>query len=951
MSSSTLLGAGKRLTSHITGAVGKMLAHYNSPVTNSSQHNHTNNHYTSPSRPAPGTQKPQEPQQRSPRRLVLVEKIKSTATGLVDQAIARRNNPQQFSADSVTPYIGVRARLSQMWINYYSIFIILVIIKLVLFRISLRSSLKTAEKYTMSSCRSSENIGSSAASVPHYMAVGANQLILRGLTQTRQGLIEMLSLSLTILEQLLLFVISMLVGTYVCLLTVAVDTVANSAINATESVINFVDKSLTKVVDGIETGVDALEKAINTVGNAFNSIASAFTENNSRAIVSNVSLSVSSLKNLSIPSSINDKLEELRSKIIDYDDVKNATSKVVSIPFNLIKTELNNTLMAKKIAFNVSAIHIPAQQKISFCSQGSGISDFYTQLQEGVDMLAKIFVILLAVTAIAVCIPIAYNEIKQWRWLKECAADARKIDQSRLESERTAAAAAGAGIFANPISNQRIDYIEMIQAASHKWITRLQLLAARQFSELTKKTLAKWWIEYVLYPPALMVLALGLGGILVVISQFIIFNQVKDALPAFENGINQATVNTLGDVQEGIVRWANTTNVQIKSAQDDINEDLLGWVHSATGSVNDTLTVFSTTMNQELNRTFGETPFYEGISGIVYCVIGSKIDAIQKGINWVHKNSQVSLPLVAGDYILPSALLDEYGVPNNKSTVATTPQASSVLRLTESAVSLMISAMRNLIEVYEKSLYLELKIAVTLFSVWLLVALTGFLYCWYTYRRVHSGAPQPPRNFGNSKSPAAHAKTKSYESNECWFSSDESDMKTPVVSHTRTASASAALDSLRSMLTKPFASNPNNKNNRRIKPTISVPQPVCVRDPPPPPPVYSHASPSAEWQRYRANDASAEAFDPPSILLRADTGATSMVTASKEQESNVPGTPRGTGRGKYYESPDYKDELLPATPHTPVQYRETAARTPIVRTSPNRKSDYGLRGYTSDCRI
>ncbi|KAF5096012.1 hypothetical protein D0Z00_002924 [Geotrichum galactomycetum] len=946
MSTSALFGAGKRLTSHITGAVSKMLAHYNSPVTNSNHHNHTNNHYTSPSRPAPGTQQPQQ-QQRNPRRLVLVEKIKGAATGLVDQAIARRNNPQQFPADSITPYIGVRARLSQVWINYYTIFIILVIIKLVLFRISLSSSLKTAEKYTMSSCRSSENIGSSAASVPHYMAVGANQLISRGLTQTRQGLIEMLFLSLTILEQLLLFVINMLVGTYVCLLTVAINTTANTAINATESVINFVDKSLTTVVDGIETGVSALEKAINTVSSAFNSIASAFTENDSKSIVSNVSLSVSSLKNLSIPSSINNKLEDLRSKIIDYDDVKNATSKVVSIPFNLIKTELNNTLMAKKIAFNVSAIHIPAQQKISFCSQGSGISDFYTQLQEGVDMLAKVFVILLAVTAIAVCIPIAYNEIKQWRWLKECAADAREIDQTRLESEHTAAAAAGVGTFSNPISNQRIDYIEVIQAASHKWVTWFQLLAARQFSELTKKTLAKWWIEYVLYPPALMVLALGLGGILVVIAQFIIFNQVKDSLPAFENGINQATVNTLGDVQEGIVLWANTTNVQIKSAQDDINDDLLGWVHSATGSVNDTLTVFSTTMNQELNRTFGQTPFYEGISGVIYCVIGSKIDAIQKGINWVHQNSQVSLPLVAGDYILPSALVDEYGVSNNQSTVATTPEASSVQRLTESAVSLMISAMRNLIEVYEKSLYLELKIAVTLFSIWLFVALTGFLYCWYTYRRVHSGTPQPPRDFGTGKSPVTHAKTKSYESDECWFSSDESDMKTPVTSHTRTASASAALGSLRSMLTRPFASN--NNNNSRRKPTISVPQPVCVRDPPPPPPVYSHASPSAEWQRYRANDASAEAFNPPSILLRADTRATSMVTALEEKESNGIGTPRG--RGKYYESPDYKDELLPATPHTPVQYRETAAHMPIVHTSPNRKSNYGLRGYTSDCRM
>lgn len=945
MSISALLGAGEHLKCYITGAFRKIIDNYNSPTAGSNQPKPAC--YTFPTEPAPGTKLPNQ-KHKSPRRLVLAERIKNSTAEIVDQVIAQRKNPQKFPSDSVTPYIGVRARLSQVWINYYTIFIILIIIKLILFRISLRTSLETAEKYTMSSCRSSENIGSSAASVPHYMAIGSNQLISRGLVLTHQGLIEMLMLSLTILEQLLLFVISMLVGTYVCLLTVAVNSAANSAINATESVIGFVDKSLTTVVSGIENGVNVLEKAINTIGSAFNSMASVFTEKDSKAIISNVTLSVSSLKNLSIPSSINDKLEDLRSKIIDYDDVKNATSKVVSIPFNLIKTELNNTLMNKKIAFNVSAIHIPAQQKITFCSQDSGISDFYNQLQEGVDTLAKVFIILLSITAVAICIPIAYNEIKQWLWLKECAADARDIDRSRIEGEYTAATAGSTGMLANPVSNQRIDYIEVIQAASHKWVTRFQLLAARQFSELTKKTLAKWWVEYVLYPPALTVFALGVGGIFVVIAQFVIFNQVKDALPAFEKGINQATVDTLGDVQNSIALWANTTNVQIKSAQNDINDDLLGWVHSATSSVNDSLTVFSTTMNQELNRTFGRTPFYEGISGVVYCVIGSKIDAIQKGISWVHKNSQVSLPLVGSDYILPSALLDEYNVTEGPSSIATTPKANSVKKLTDSAVSLMVSAMRNLIEVYEKSLYLELKISVVLLSIWLFVALTGFLYCWYTYRRVNNGAPQPPRDFCNGKATTTHNKTKSYDSDTCWFSSDESDVKIPVSTHTR-PNALSVIKLLGGKLTKPFGNE--NSSSIRKKPTISLPQPVHIRNPPPPPPIYSHTSPSAERQRYHSNDSlMIETFSPPSILLRSDTEISALtsgqnkkscatVVATNSQCVCDEGSP-------HYNSPDYEDVLLPETPRTPVQYRKTAAHMPMVQTSPNRKSEHGLRGFT-----
>lgn len=831
--------------------------------------------------------------------------------------------PPRDIADTVTPYIGLRARLSQVWINQYTIILILVIIKLVIFRVSLKSSLETAEKYTLSSCRSAENMGSSAASMPHYLALGANSLIDTGLTSAREGLIQALMLSLTILEQLLLFVINMMVGTYACLLTVAVDTAANTAINATEAVVDFVDNSLTTVIDGIEDGVDALEKVINSISKAFNSIAKAFSDDNASSLIGNVTLSIGSLKNLTIPTSINSKLEALRSEIPDYSDVKNATSKVISIPFDLLKTEINDTLLQKSIPFNTSAIAIPAQQTITFCSNGSGIADFYEKVSDGIVLLSKIFIIILAVTAVCVCVPAAIREIKEWRWIQHCAENVQEIYDSKVQAEQEPAKPSQ---ILNRTSNQRIDNIEIIESAAHKWVTRIQLFAARRFSDLTQKTLVKWWVGYVLYPPALLVLTLGLCGLFVTVVQFIIFAQVKESLPALEKGMNAAAADVLVDVQEGISNWANTTNKQIMNVQNDINENLLGWIYTATGSINDTLGVFSTSMNKELDSIFGDTPFYTGITGVVYCVIGSKIETVQKGIAWVHNHTQVTLPTVTSDFVSPSALTNG----SDTSSSSLVARSESIESFTDSAVSLMASALKSLIETYEKSLYLELKISIVLLSIWLLVALTGFVYCWVVYRRTVNSIPDV-KHFTHAKSDSSDSDWDVCEKEQAG-SGDGSPSRDGML---RTAAGFKSTyryckDRIMKMAPPPLAFRPGG----RVKEHVVFNGPTNSS--------FGNLSIDKEWQKFNNNNnnnnnryssktiPATPIFRPPS-LLACETPRTPCQPRSRDTYA------------AWNEA--YREEETPMTPTAPLPVYQSPCQKPKMDSSPDRKSQHAVRGY------
>lgn len=898
----------RKLPTLITGAVSNMLENYH--ATKRSQAHNTGFNIASQAacdildgmHPPTNTpvkkedwQKQEKQTQKGLKKIVLAEKFQGMA-GSVQNAFHSGQqsyfSPPKDLAESVKPYIGLRARLSQIWINNYTIFLILIIVKLVMFRDSLSSSLETAEKYTMSSCKSAENMGSSAATMPHYLAIGANSLISKGLTSTRNGLIEMLMLSLTVLEQLLLFVINMLVGTYACLLTVAVNTAANTAINATEAVVHFVDNSLNTVIDGIEDGVQALEKAVNAVGTAFNSIASAFKDD--KKLISNVSISIGSLRNLSIPTTINSKLEELRKEVPDYGNVKNATSKVISIPFNMLKTEINDTMLKKAIPFNVSAIYIPPKQEITFCSTNSGIQDFYNQLQSGISFLSKVFIILLAVLAVLICIPLAYREIKKWAWINQFAEDVKELYDVKSQQGLP-------GQTLNPTSTRRVDNIEMIQAASHKWVTKMQLFAAGRFNDLTQKTLAKWWVDYILYPPALMILILGLSGTSIVIIQFIIFSQVKGSLPAFEKGMDATAEIVLSDLQYGVSKWANSTNQEIANTQNDINDNLLGWIHSATGSINDTLDVFSSTMNKELKQIFGDTPLYDGISGVVYCVIGSKVEAIQEGIAWVHKTSQISLPNVTADYILPSALMDE----NSGVQMDASSGNSSVARLTESAVALMISSMRTLIEVYEKSLLLELKISIILLSVWLFVALSGFLYCYFIYRKVQQNVPYA-KNFVHSRDDSTSSDWSTDEKDPDHAAAPESARGVGACYQHYKGKMFSRVSEIK--LPKPAKFKARYMDNGS---TVSL----------------GNLSIDKEWSKYReGTHQSTTPVNPSGAFIFA-------------------GTPT-QGINQPEQSPTYSEyPETPITPIKPVPVLKGPANKPHVRRSPTRKSLHAVHGY------
>jgi hypothetical protein len=237
----------------------------------------------------------------------------------------------------LTPYLGLRARLSQIWINRWTVLLILVLIRALLAVRGLNDDLASAKTEALSACTGVENMGSAMASLPHYMSQGVNEIAADGIEKAVNGLYSVLNLSITALENIVLFIINLLTSTYVCLITLAVSSSLTTVISATEDITKFLNSTLSDVANGIQSDVSSAQSEINDIIDKAGSLFGIDSPT--------LDVDTSGLDNIALPQSIQDGLNTLNSSIPTFAQVQNFTNTALSIPFELLK--VSHTLSYK----------------------------------------------------------------------------------------------------------------------------------------------------------------------------------------------------------------------------------------------------------------------------------------------------------------------------------------------------------------------------------------------------------------------------------------------------------------------------------------------------------------------------------------------------------------------------------------------------------------------------
>lgn len=521
--------------------------------------------------------------------------------------------------DGLTPYLGLRARLSQVWINRWTILLLLVLVRVLIAVGSVNNDMSSAKREALSACTSVESMGSAMASMPHYLSRGVNELTASGIEEAVHGMRSMLLLTITGVEEIILFVIKMMYQTYLCLITLAVRGSVSVATGLVEDALDGLNSTLQDISSGLQKTASTFEDKLQGLADKVNKAISFF---DSEFPTLDLNSTIDSIKdvNLSIPSGVDEKLNKLNSSIPTFDEVQNYTENIIRLPFEEVKKLLNLNL--GNYTFDRSGLPVPAKKQLTFCDDNDGINSFFDGVGDVVSTAKKIFIAVLVVAAILACVPIAWQEIRKWRQMKE---------RSQL------------------VRKDAHDPMDVVYIVSRPYTAATGIKAASWFSNSRRQILVRWAIAYATSPAALFVLAIAIAALFSCLCQYILLKAVAKTVPELTSEVGAFADKVVDSLQNASADWANGANKVITDFDDDLNHDVLGWVNTTTTAVNGTLEAFLNKTNGVLSDAFGDTLLYVPIKGVFDCLIEMKVESVQKGLTWVHDHAHIDFPLLPND--------------------------------------------------------------------------------------------------------------------------------------------------------------------------------------------------------------------------------------------------------------------------------------------------------------
>ncbi|SCV03047.1 LANO_0G01816g1_1 [Lachancea nothofagi CBS 11611] len=624
---------------------------------------------------------------------------------------------------SLKPYLQLRDRISQVWLNQYTILLILTMVKIVLFSLSLKNAIATSRDYALSSCDSIDYFYSEFMnSAPAYMCQFGNYLIEKSIQESVKASLKTVSLLIGAGEQIALFLFDFYFGTYICLATSAVDGAVDVATNTTKKLLGAVNETVTAVGNDVDSGLDDLSQVIDKMLKAASSVENFFKGGSADDVdssVKSVNLSIAKLRDLHIPSSIDAKLSELADKTPNFDTVMNKTHSEISKPFELVRSKVTAVNVSRLMTSN-QTMYMPAANSSNVtsgicASSKPDLLKYYAGVSKTINVLVIVLVTLLAIGAIIAMSPSVWSEYKQWTRLRNL----QVMVGEKLPSHGP---------------DYGSDVIENYQRVFAKWPTAFgEWLAQRLSTSMRTRRKIRWCVAYALSPRALTVLGIALAGIVMCICQFILLAAAARAMTGkdAQNFSNAALSSASSSLNGDMVRWTASTNSYINSTKNQLNSEVFGWTQDTTVSLNNTLNTAIHDIDTVLADFFNGTLLYKPMTSVVRCTIENKLYKIQKALTWIHENLQFPIPLIDANALQDWAL-NQSDPSSQRQSNTTSSTALEISNLTHKIALDTQEMLKGVLNQFRSATMLELTISLVLFGLWLIQWLIAILKVYLT---------------------------------------------------------------------------------------------------------------------------------------------------------------------------------------------------------------------------
>ncbi|KAF2639165.1 hypothetical protein P280DRAFT_403142 [Massarina eburnea CBS 473.64] len=570
---------------------------------------------------------------------------------------APRPTPNQ--TPYLKPYLGLRARLSQIWINRWTILLLLVLIRLLFAIASTNTNLTSARREALSACTQVEKMGSTMASMPHFMAKGVNEMASATVEHAVHGLVKMLDLTVKGVEEIVLFVIHMLTQTYLCLITLVVTGSMHAAVEIGESIAKNLNQTIEDATNGIG---DALSKGQASFKNVVDKIKQLPGMSDFQSPIPNLDAQINKIKSLEAPQGVMDSVNKLNNSIPNFEEVQNFTDNIIRIPFEEIRG-----LLAKldNFTFDATLLPVPQKEQLNFCTEGNSINDFFESLIEIARSAKKIALIVLIIMAILAIVPMAYMEIRRYRRMQERAA----------------------------LFQQGHEPMDVVYLASRSTSSTIGLWLGRRFGSSRRQAIMRWAWAYATSVPMLFLISLGIAGLFSCFCQYLLLKKIEDKTPELTDEVANFAEKVVVKLNNASMSWSSGVNGAVGKLDKTINDDILGMVEKGTTAVNSTINTFVDKANDLLNDAFGDTILKDAIQEVLKCLVGLKIASVQKGLTWVHDNAHVNFPGVSNDTLSLGALAKSSDSSSAQELLAD-PNGKAKDEVTE-AIEFVVTAMKT----------------------------------------------------------------------------------------------------------------------------------------------------------------------------------------------------------------------------------------------------------------
>ncbi|KAF8323133.1 hypothetical protein DL93DRAFT_2128582 [Clavulina sp. PMI_390] len=638
---------------------------------------------------------------------------------------------------ALTPYLTLPHLLSLTWLAYPVISLLFVAFRLMDSTSNANAGVADAKADLLASCSAAEKAATAVASMPRYLAIGTNDAIQKSMDAAMDAARLTMTVSLTIVESIIVFVVDMWRSTFLCFLELIIRGALAILISAVTDISDFINSTLSSIRTSIQSDIASANSVIQTAVSAINKVTSIVNVNLSVPQFSIPSLDL--LANVTLPDSILNGLTTLNNSIPTLDVIKQDLDNLIETPFTIVKTDINNTFNA--ITFNASTFAVPAQRTLTFCD-GMDTS-FIDDLGRDLVKIAHIAAGLLA--AAAVLFVLGNMFLVWWRWrslqghleyIREAWTADPTVSHSKLSEAHSSHSAPQPSMV---MSNHNL--LVFRNTAEHPLISRWLDDFSKWFKlSPSQHVNARFFFSYVLHPPALVCLLIGLIGLLSVELQLAAIHPLQAHYTAqAQTGVSNFNAQIAAQLNSGMANdsatYAAQVNAQVAAIQSNLDNGVFGWINTTTTSLNNTVAGFYAEVQSIVNSTFGGTVFDSPAQEFVRCMIGSKVNSIEEALTFMNENFAVTLPTLNPNILMLS---------NNSVNEVTSPIAAAAIggsSTSNNSTSVQSEGLvEKLIDRYVASLHRERVMYAILLGLWLFVALCAVgIILWHAYGidRVH----------------------------------------------------------------------------------------------------------------------------------------------------------------------------------------------------------------------